>query len=344
MMKQPFKTKFRRDPGSRPEAFSANTVDGVHLTGAIGTGYLNGAYVCLFEFEGAGEEYRWLFSDAIPEKHMELIKAGLRNDPAYRDQFRKPAVPAKEVDQVVLGDLLARAFGEHSIESTGSIEPGPHSWESRLRVVLADPIPATFATFVRKCSYLSLSKTLRQDCITVTPPLGNAHSANLLFIRALTDFAEGSLGSQADYKLKPEKFSTWPTKPEVISPPVTAKKKTFMVDPSVSFSDKIQLVINTSDADQKKRHLLFLKAGRDTFSTIKQEALEEMIAPEDVSAIHQRFKAAEDQSKALRWILRGLPLEDASLKVEIDNESKTKLVERKRDHNRYESDASRWGR
>lgn len=338
-----FKSKFRREPGSRHEAFSTNTVDGVHLRGAMGTGYLNGAYVYLFEFEGGGDQYRWIFKDAIPEGRMSLIQAGLRNDPSYRDQFRKPAVPAKEADHDVLGALLSRAFGEHSIESSGSIEPGPHSWESRLRIVLAEAIPAPFATFARKCPYLTLSKTLRQDCITVTPPLGNASQANLLLIKAIEDFANGSLGSQADYKLVVDKINTWPTKPEIISskakPKTPGAEDASTPKPELTLAQKIDLIINSNDPKFRRRELLFLKAGRDEFSNMKLEALEERIDPDDINQIYKHFPKPDDRLKTMRWVLRGLPALGAMAKVEIDNESTQKLLERKKDYGRFDSDS-----
>ena len=338
-----FKSKFRREPGSRHEVFSTNTVDGVSLRGAMGAGYLNGAYVYLFEFEGGGDEYRWIFNDAIPDRSMSIITAGLRHDPSYRDQFKKPAVPAKEVDADALGELLSRAFGEHSIVSSGSIEPGPHSWESRLRIVLAEAIPAPFATFARKCPYLTLSKALRQDCITVTSPLGNASQANLLLIKAIEDFANGSLGSQADYKLVANKINTWPTKPEIISSKAKPEAQVSNVStapvPELTLAQKIERIINTDNPKAKLRELLFLKAGRDEFSAMKLEALESRIDPDDINQIYKHFSKPDDRLKSMRWLLRGLPTLGALAKVEVDNESTKKLLERKKDYSRFDDDS-----
>lgn len=318
-----FKSALRREPGTRHEKYSANTVDGVYLTGAIGSGYLNGDYVYLFEFEGAGEEYRWVFEAPIPERSMELIQAGLRHDPSYRDQFRKPAVPAKEADSVVLGALLSRAFGEHTIESNGSIEPGPHSWASRLRIVLAERIPPAFAAFARKCPYLTLSKWRRQDCVTVTPPLGYASQANLLFIKAIEDFANGALGKQADYTLNAPKIITWPTKPEVIS------KEKAKGSVALPLPEAIESALNAPTQQDKERKLLYLKAGRDEFSKLKADAIEARITPDDAEMIKKEFHADRDRLKAMRWILRGLPVEDAIKKTNLDYDATAKLIEHK---------------
>ena len=334
-----FKSKLRREPGTRHEPFSTTTVDGVYLKGAIGTGYLNGAYVYLLEFAGGGDEYRWVFDSPIPERSMDLIKAGIRHDPGYRDQFREPAVPAKVVDQDALVALLSRAFGEHTVESTGTIEPCPHSWESRLRIVLSEPLPASFASFVRKCPYLNISKVRRQDCITVTSALGNASSANLLFIKVIEDFASGNLGSQSDYKLETQKISTWPTKPAVISTKVKPISTNPIDEPVVTLPEKIQLVMNARNQDEKKRQLLFLKAGRDEFTVMKQSSVEERISQGDSSSICKHFLKLDDRLKAMRWVLRGLPAEDAIMKVDLDKESTTKLLERKKDYDRFDSDA-----
>lgn len=341
------KAKFRKAPGTHNEAFSTTTVDGVSLKGAIGTGYLNGAYVYLFEFRGGGDEYRWIFKKEIPERSMEMIKEGLRLDPSYRDQFRKPAVPTKEVDLTVLSTLLTRAFGDHTIDSTGTVEPVPHSWESRLRIVLAEPIPAAFATFARKCPYLTLNKTRRQDCITVTPPFGNAGPANLLFIKAIEDFANGTLGDHANYELAVEKINTWPTKPYVTPrpepKPIVASIKPadlrIEAEPAQTLSDKIELIHQAQSPKEKRRQLLFLKSGRDEFSSMKLEAVEALIDPEDVTTVYQMIPKPDDRLKAMRWVLRGLPVIDAVLKIEIDNESTQKLLERKRDFGRFESDS-----
>ncbi|MBI6882372.1 hypothetical protein [Pseudomonas putida] len=318
-----FRAKLRREPGTKHQKYSANTVDGVYLKGAIGSGYLNGQYVYLFEFEGSGEEYRWIFKDPIPEKSMELIQAGLRHDASYRDQFRKPAVPAKEADIAALGALLTRAFGEHTIESNGSVEPGPHSWESRLSIVLAERIPAAFATFARKCPYLTLSRSRRLDCITVTPPMGNASEANLLFIKAVEDFANGALGPISQYKLVAPSINTWPTKPLIIS------KGTVKETVALTVPDAIKSMLNAPSTKDKERQLLYLKAGRDEFSKLKAEEVESRLAPDDVVMIKKEFHSERDRLKTMRWVLRGLPITEAIQKTNIEYESAKRLLEKR---------------
>ena len=337
-------SKFRKAPGTHNEAFSLTTVDGVALKGVIGSGYLNGAYVYLLEFRGGGEEYRWIFNDEIPEKSMAVLKEGLRLEPGYRDQFRKPAVPAKEVDLVTLSALLTRAFGDHTIDTTGTIEPVAHSWESRLRIVLAEPIPAAFASFARKCPYLTLNKTRRQDCLTVTAPLGNAAPANLLLIQAIEDFASGKLGEQSKYELNVTKISTWPTKPEHAqqpepkpkAPPSSSKPAIhpFNAESLLTLSDKIARVGKAQDPKEKRRLLMFLKAGRDEFSLMKLEQVEALLDPDDVSSVYKAILKPDDRLKSMRWILRGLPASDAILKTEIEIESTQRFIERHNEKNR----------
>lgn len=341
-----FDLKIRRDNHAYQEVLRINTVDDVELRGGIGAGYLNGVYIFLFEFKGSdGHEYRWIFDQPIPERSIDLIKAGLRFDPGYREQFRKPAAPAKEFDAVELSRLIERAFGPYSLDSNGSIEPGHHCWESRLRIVLSEPLPAEFAAFVRECKFLSLSKIRHQECITVTAPLTRASAANLQLVKMIEDFSSGALGSLEDYTVAPKSSNTWPTKPEVVSPKA-AEAIGYKSDryPTRTLEEAVMHAREAVGQQEFIRRLSFLKAGRDQYSGMKIEALEQHLGQEAVDAIKQVCQKPENQLKAMRWAMRGLTTEEAIMKVKIDLEAIPKILDRKnasRDYDRMLSDFSR---
>lgn len=341
-----FKSTFRKAPDCKHEKLGLTTVDGVYLHGVIGDGYLNGKYVCLMEFQGAGEDYRWIFNEMIPEQSLALILLGLRHDPSYREQFKKPARLAEEADPVALRALVSKAFGDHTIYSNGSVERGPHPWESSLRIVLEESAPVQFVAFARKCPYLEIGKIRGMDCITVNAPLGNASQANLLLIQAIEDFSRGQLGNQDDYTLIPVTINTWPTKPKIISSnssdPIEEKPSSWNrfsdVESKPTLKEKLLLVTESTDPAFKKRVLPFLKAGRDEFSRMKAAEVQESIAPSDRSKIQARIKKPENQIKAMRWHLRGLSITDAIEKIELDAEALTKLIDRKKAYETFGRD------
>lgn len=69
-----------------------------------------------------------------------------------------------------------------------------------------------------------------------------------------------------------------------------------------------------------KSYLAYIKlrvGGKDEYSMMSKEELEDKCSQEDLYMINCKL-AAGDYDNALRWYLRGLTLEDAVKKAEID--------------------------
>lgn len=334
-----FKPSIRRSPEGSHESFSLKTVDGVAIKGAMTCGYINGTEGFLLEFLTDEHEYRWVFQSEISSAAKDLILAALRHDPAYREQFRKPAVPAKEADLVALSDLISRAFGEHQIASSGTVESTAHSWEKTIKVILGERMPAEFATFARKCPFLKLGKVRRQDCITVATDLGNAYQANTMFMKVVSDFVEGKLGRQADYAFEVKRINPLPSKPTITSTKQQPTAEQVAAQPSLN--EQILQVKNSGDPQSLLRNLMFLKpGGRDEFSTMKLEDMQARIKPADLFQIEKRFKKVDERLKCMRWHLRGLPIKESIMKIEVDRETSQRFADRasaSREFDRYVS-------
>ncbi|HUY93581.1 MAG TPA: hypothetical protein VMV10_32940 [Pirellulales bacterium] len=79
--------------------------------------------------------------------------------------------------------------------------------------------------------------------------------------------------------------------------------------------------INATPMDQLRfRDFLRLKAGRDTFSRLKLDALREMVSIIAVREAESAFDDPKQQSVCLRWVLRGLDADKAVRKVKTDLE------------------------
>lgn len=71
---------------------------------------------------------------------------------------------------------------------------------------------------------------------------------------------------------------------------------------------------------KEKSYLAYIKlrvGGKDKYSLMSREELESKCSEEDLYMMKCKISAG-DYTSALRWYLRGLTLEDAVRKVEID--------------------------
>ena len=71
---------------------------------------------------------------------------------------------------------------------------------------------------------------------------------------------------------------------------------------------------------KEKSYLAYIRlrvGGKDEYSMMSREELESKCSEEDLYMMKCKISAG-DYSSALRWYLRGLTLEDAVRKVEID--------------------------
>ena len=326
-MVSPYKPSISRSPGGESETFhiaGAVGLDRQSIYGAITEGYVNGQDRILLEFKIGEEQYGWVFDRHVSSSAIDLILSGLKHDPEYREQFRKPAVPAKWVDSAQLGALLSKVFGEHEIVSQGDAEPALHSWEQVTKILVREKLPADFATFARKCPFLKLSRVKGNDCIAVRAPLGGAYKANLMLLTILEDFNAGKLGDQKAYGIDFERKSVMPTKPTIITAIRPSEKA--VDEPSVS--EKIAHINTRIEYYKLENQLRFLKAGRDEYSVMKEADLKSKITPEDRKTIVKQFPRKADELKCIRWHLRGLSVPDAILKVNIELDGAKIFTER----------------
>lgn len=322
----PYKPSIRRSPGGTSETFMIHKAAGLaegSIHGAFTEGYFNSHDCDVLEFKIGNDEFRWVFDGHISNAVRDLILSGIKHDPDYREQFRQPAVPAKEVDQGQLSTLLSAAFGEHEIVSLGDSEPTAHSWERITKVLVSEKLPANFATFARKCPFLNLSRVKGKDCIAVIAPVGSACQGNLMLLKILADYTSGTLGSQGDYALAGRQ-RTMPTKPTMITSVPTSKQ---VADKPI-LADVVEQLKSPQIPENRKKTLMFLKAGRDEFSKMKDDELRSKIDPVECKKIEKEFFRKADVLKCMRWQLRGLSNENAIYKVKLDIESTTRFVER----------------
>jgi hypothetical protein len=323
----PYKPSITRTPGGDSETFhiaGAVGLDRQSIYGAITDGYVNGQAAVLMEFKIGVDEFRWVFDKFISSAAIDLILAGIKHDPAYREQFLKPAVPAKEVDSLQLATLLSKALGEHQIVSLGDGESTLHSWEKVTKVLLQERLPADFATFTRKCEFLNLSRVKGKDCIAVRTRFGDASKANRMFLTILEDYAAGKLGSQETYALAVGRTNLMPTKPTIVTsirPSVDT-----VAEPSVT--EKIAHINSRIENYKLANQLRFLKAGRDEFTAMKEPELISKIRQDDLKLIAKQFPKKSDALSCMRWHLRGLNISDAIQKVNIQLEGAKKFHER----------------
>jgi hypothetical protein len=323
----PYKPSIRRSPGGTSETFMINKAVGVaegSIHGAFTEGYFNSHDCVVLEFKIGNDEFRWVFDEYISNGVRDLVLSGIKHDPEYRKQFRQPAVPAKQVEQEQLTALLSAAFGEHEIVSLGDSEPTPHSWENITKVLMHEKLPADFATFARKCKFLNLSKVKGKDCIAVIAPVGSACQGNLMLLKILTDYTANQLGDQSDYALSGPRSRTMPSKPTITKAEPTPEQ--IAARPKVA--DVTEQLKTPQYPEQLKKTLMFLKAGRDEFSKMKEPELKSKIDPEDRKKIEKALKRPADVLKGIRWQLRGLSTEDAIYKVQLDIEGAKRFIER----------------
>jgi hypothetical protein len=68
------------------------------------------------------------------------------------------------------------------------------------------------------------------------------------------------------------------------------------------------------------RELAAMKSGRDQFSRLRKPGLIEAVGDDAWTHIASKFEKEKYQLSAARWLLRGLPIEKAIRKVEVDRE------------------------
>lgn len=129
-------------------------------------------------------------------------------------------------------------------------------------------------------------------------------SASTAFIQSLSDWIAGCLDQTgACYRISEERPNSLPALPAA---------------PNASFSKDIRRLLSKG----KKAHFsdfAALKSGRDRFSGMKRDALVALCSEKDIQAIWA-LDSEPMQLSALRWHLRGLPVNMAIHKVKVDKE------------------------
>jgi ribonuclease HI len=79
----------------------------------------------------------------------------------------------------------------------------------------------------------------------------------------------------------------------------------------------------------KFKDFLAVKSGRDQFSKLRKANIVQAIGAEEWAAITAAFDKEKYRLSAARWWLRGLPLEAAIRKVQVDREIGHKIAEKR---------------
>lgn len=285
-------------------------------------------YGHVLEASGAGDQdYRWVFNRVLNELTRSIILKGLKTDPEFRKQFAKPD-NLVFIDSKVVAEAVKAAFGDHQILDPGTAEPAAHSWEQETSVVLKEKPPKPFTDFLKKCPLMKLTKAKGGFHLRVTAANGHASEANSLFLTVLSDFAKGLPLDPKAYKYARKEISTMPTKPTL---PQASKPKA-----NTALEESIAL-INASHKDTATDLIGKLKVGRDEFTAMRADALKAKMDPEDLHRILGKFRVGtqyetkrcvSQASQCMRWRLRGLSLEQAVLKVELEAKSNEFFAER----------------
>ncbi|WP_274644625.1 hypothetical protein [Pseudomonas serbica] len=321
--------EFRLDQGGRRWYFEVKSVDGTSLEGEVASGQVQGRECDVLTMRSGDEQFRWHFGNDnfITEKKLRNILKALEKDPGFRDQFRRPAEKLKMVNTAHLSSLIQKAFGDHSVTSAGTEKPTGHSWELATKVVINQKLPDDFMAFARKYEHLSLVKSRGKTALMVHFPLGLASEANAMFLKILTDYTQGCLGTPKDYKLDAKAVSTRLARPSI---PEDLLK---LIMPNVE--EKAESLKGPTHPATVKKILDGMEAGRDRFSGMRLGTLKECVGDAVIYTFEEACKAAKKHhqkshfthtfkpdnylARCIRWHLRGLSVEHAIDKVEQEN-------------------------
>ncbi len=77
------------------------------------------------------------------------------------------------------------------------------------------------------------------------------------------------------------------------------------------------------------KDFLSVRSGRDEFSRMRKDRIVQLLGPEQWPQVVAVFDKQKYQLAAARWFLRGLPLETAILKVEVEREVGHRIAEKR---------------
>ena len=96
-------------------------------------------------------------------------------------------------------------------------------------------------------------------------------------------------------------------------------------------SNQIQKFVARGDKNKFKDYLSLKTQGRDEFSSMRLKELEEKMDEKSILEIKKENFDDKQKAVAYRWMLRGLPLDMAIRKVNVDTEvAKNSLHKKKK--------------
>jgi hypothetical protein len=271
---------------------------------------VDGAIVVIELVDGDGKRYQtWIAAHVHSEAKVAKIIYAAKHSPEFRDslEVRQVAYPESDLLTALLSQFEKPAF----IELSGNLQPAPVHEEIATVINFPDGFPKTLEKHANKAGWLSVRRGGGENRIQVRTNYGNAHAYN----RRLEVFLEGvltnTLKRSAYFHLDLPSASTVVTTFGV-------KRPVIQVAPEV-IAESVQKAIEYP-LSQAREALQALKAGRDTWSSMKTPELESQISAETLEMIQRAFKKDKPRLIAYRWHLRGLPAPYAILKATVEME------------------------
>ncbi|WP_338923684.1 hypothetical protein V0M98_36365 (plasmid) [Pseudomonas silesiensis] len=338
--------EFRLGKGGGLWHFDVTCLDGTTFQGEMAYGEVQGRECDVLTMRSGDEKFRWHFGydNSINENKLKSILKSLVKDPGFRDQFRRPAGQIEMVNAAHLSALVQQAFGDHTVVCAGTATPIAHSWELATKVVLDQKLPEDFRNFAKKYQHLRQVKSKGKTALLLEFPMGHASEANAMFLKILADYNEGTLGAPKDYKLDCKSVSTRLARPNM--PEDEIKRITTNV------AEKVESLKETAHPRDVRKTLDELKSGRDRFSSMRLASLKECVGDSVVYAFEEACEAAKKHhrenrfdhkfmpdhyvARCIRWHLRGLPVEHAVEKVELENRAAENSIALQRSGSVYE--------
>lgn len=340
--------EFRLGRGGRLWHFEVTCLDGTSFQGEMASGEVQGRECDVLTMRSGDEKFRWHFGydNYITENKLKNILKALVKDPGFRDQFRRPAGQIEMVNTDHLSSMVQQAFGDHSVACAGTATPIAHSWELATKVVLNQKLPEDFKAFARKYQHLRQVKSKGKTALMLDFPLGHASEANAMFLKILADYTQGILGAPKDYKLDCKSVSTRLARPNLRDEEI--KRITTNV------AEQVESLKEPAHPRDVKKTLDTLKSGRDRFSSMRLGSLKESVGDSVIYAFEEACDAAKKHhgenhfvhkfipdhyvARCIRWHLRGLPVEHAIQKVEMENRAAENSIAFHRSGSVYERD------
>lgn len=251
----------------------------------------------------------WMSKGSFSEARVAKILYAAKHSPEFREslEMKPKAYPESERLVYILGEFDKPGF----IELNGNLEQVPVHQELGTVINFPDGYPANLEKHARKAGWLSVRKGGGENRLRVYANYGNAHAYNLRFESFLEGVLTNSLKRPAFFYLD------LPTSSTVVAT-FGVKRPVAKVEPEVisqGVQDALNLPLSLAHDALKK-----IKAGRDSWSSMKSPELESQIEPDTLEVFQNAFKSEKTRLTAYRWHLRGLPAPYAIVKTKLEME------------------------